>query len=901
MVQFQHVLTLANGPESHLVGTTDMLAVMTEAGVRLVSTTGPGGGVVMRDPAAGMAVGNVISLPATGALTAPLHLSVTEFEGHLTMFVAGRATGGLTGYRVQPDGRLSTGFELPVAPGSPIASIQTLEIIDLGGRQLFFTSARDVPGLTLWERDSAGQLRVVEQISVGVGGGSVTDLAQVTLGGQTHLLGLSQSNNTLSNFHVATNGTVRLVDTVDMRDGMSIQTPTHLETVVSAGVTYGLIGAAGSSSITVVALGADGRMRVTDQVNDDLDTRFQGISILKTVVVEGQAFVLAGGADDGLTLMTLLPGGRLLALATLADDLAMGLTNPVAADLWVADGRIEIAVIGEGAAGVTRLSVDPTPGSAPGQVHVMGSGGGSFSDGAGSSQIIGGAGSDHLFGNGGNDILVDGAGSDTLTGGAGADVFVFTRDGVGDIIEDFEPGIDRMDLSALGLFYTVNSLSITSTSNGARIQVGDEWVQVNSANGRALTAADFDISDLRDLWHIPVAALPDPNRVLQGTVLNDLLLGGSGQDTLIGGRGDDRLIGAEGNDLLIGEARDAVFDDTAADVFRLYQATLNRAPDVTGHLTWVDRLTNGGMTLDQAASGFVASAEFQARYGAANTPEFVTLLYQNVLGRSPDAGGFATWSTRLDSGDWTRSEVVIGFAQSLEFRSATAADVLNFSRAGYAADRADDVFRLYQATLGRTPDEGGLLNWAEALANGRPFLDVVGGFVASAEFRGRYGDTTNEEFVTLLYANVLGRTPDAIGFASWTTRLNSGDWTRAEVVQGFSQSREFVLNTTPNLIAWKLALGPNDELVGGAGANVLFGGILSDHFVFTVDAGARHDVADLEPWDRIDLSDFGYADAQSARDHLTQRGRDVVFADDGVSVIFHDTTLAAFHDGLFIL
>ncbi|WP_281201091.1 DUF4214 domain-containing protein [Belnapia rosea] len=43
------------------------------------------------------------------------------------------------------------------------------------------------------------------------------------------------------------------------------------------------------------------------------------------------------------------------------------------------------------------------------------------------------------------------------------------------------------------------------------------------------------------------------------------------------------------------------------------------------------------------AGAFVNSAEFNAHYPAVSNSGFVTMLYQNTLGREPDAGGLAGW------------------------------------------------------------------------------------------------------------------------------------------------------------------------------------------------------------------------------------------------------------------
>ncbi|MFL6734564.1 MAG: M10 family metallopeptidase C-terminal domain-containing protein, partial [Sphingomicrobium sp.] len=68
------------------------------------------------------------------------------------------------------------------------------------------------------------------------------------------------------------------------------------------------------------------------------------------------------------------------------------------------------------------------------------------------NSLYGGSGNDRLYGDAGDDVLVGGTGADWLTGGAGADRFVFTSAAdTGDLVFDFQRGVDKLDLSALGL------------------------------------------------------------------------------------------------------------------------------------------------------------------------------------------------------------------------------------------------------------------------------------------------------------------------------------------------------------------------------------------------------------------------------------------------------------------
>ncbi|MCK8665905.1 retention module-containing protein [Pseudomonas azerbaijanoccidens] len=67
-----------------------------------------------------------------------------------------------------------------------------------------------------------------------------------------------------------------------------------------------------------------------------------------------------------------------------------------------------------------------------------------------SNVITGGLGNDILKGEGGDDFLIGGLGNNTLTGGSGADTFQWLKGNSGhDVITDFTPGTDKLDLSQL--------------------------------------------------------------------------------------------------------------------------------------------------------------------------------------------------------------------------------------------------------------------------------------------------------------------------------------------------------------------------------------------------------------------------------------------------------------------
>lgn len=395
----------------------------------------------------------------------------------------------------------------------------------------------------------------------------------------------------------------------------------------------------------------------------------------------------------------------------------------------------------------------------------------------------------------------------------------------------------------------------------------------------------------------PVSPGNDGIRMTSGGTLeagagDDRIEGSAQDDTIIGGSGSDSISGGPGDDLLIGTDVRQATTASGSQVFRVFQATLDRIPDSTGYNNWSDRLDSGERTLLEVIEGFVNSAEFQSTYGALDNSAFVSLLYQNVLGRAPDAAGLGNWVDRLEDGT-SRAEVVRGFSESAEFKANTN-DAASAYVAAEAAPFADDVYRLFQATLDRAPDLTGLENWSGRLGEGMDYTDVAAGFVNSAEFQNVYGALNNAAFVTLLYNNVLGRDPDAGGLANWNTQLAEG-MSREEVVRGFAQSGEFTANTAQPFHDFMVAQ-EGDTIRGGAGNDLIHGGLLADTFQFDAADKGSDRVLQLDAWDSLEFTGFGYGSAAAVASHLTETANDVIFADQGVRVIFMNTDLATMED-----
>jgi parallel beta-helix repeat protein len=253
--------------------------------------------------------------------------------------------------------------------------------------------------------------------------------------------------------------------------------------------------------------------------------------------------------------------------------------------------------------------------------------------------LYGGAGNDRLAGGAYDDLLYGGAGSDRLTGGAGADTFRYTHAsdsvrGASDLITDFTPGEDRLDMASLGYSGLGNGhegtlkASYNTTLDRTYLQSLDadstgHYFQVALAGNYLglLHAADFET-------------------LLQGTSRTDTLTGTNANETLAGLAGRDTLSAAGGNDYLIGGAgADHLTGGAGADTFVFTALRDSYANDAQG-LDVSDTLTDFDYrqdVLDLSALGFTSlGTGHEGTLQASRTGDTGAMLLQSL---DPDASG----------------------------------------------------------------------------------------------------------------------------------------------------------------------------------------------------------------------------------------------------------------------
>jgi len=148
---------------------------------------------------------------------------------------------------------------------------------------------------------------------------------------------------------------------------------------------------------------------------------------------------------------------------------------------------------------------------------------------------------------------------------------------------------------------------------------------------------------------------------------------------------------------------------------------------------------------------------------------FVTHVYQELLGRAPDSAGLTNWTNLLTQGT-SRIQIVAAIEAGREFRSM-------------------EVQNLYSRLLNRVADTAGLSACVNFLGQGHSITQVEDLLLGSNEYFARRGGGTTAGFLQAVYRDVLGRAIDSGGAQDWGQNLANG-LSRADVAAAILSSRE---------------------------------------------------------------------------------------------------------------
>ena len=154
-------------------------------------------------------------------------------------------------------------------------------------------------------------------------------------------------------------------------------------------------------------------------------------------------------------------------------------------------------------------------------------------------------------------------------------------------------------------------------------------------------------------------------------------------------------------------------ENVTNEVQAMYWAHLGRAADPAGLAYWVGYIQQGRGTAEELEESFLGTPEYFADSGG-TADTFMRAIFQDVLGRQPDAGGRAYWDARIASGTptWVVAASVVMSTEAMRTRVT------------------NDFWQI----LWRAPDAGGLAYWSRALQGGVHDEMLIAGLAGSVEY-----------------------------------------------------------------------------------------------------------------------------------------------------------------------
>ncbi len=471
---------------------------------------------------------------------------VVSISGQPMLIVGGNSSTGLMAYALTAQGHLGDVQSIASLPNSISLAGSLAHVSTADGAFLYVSdpSAGDVYGVPLDE--------TANEVHYDLGAQGFAHLSAINTSERSLVLALHRATNELFTLDVRPqDGALHEVDRLGPSNGLWISDPTALETVSAFGSQFVTVAAAGSNSISVAQVQSDGALIQTDHLIDNRETRFGSVQTLSVSEAGDHVFVVAGGGDDGLTMFKLLPTGRLVHLETIVHQVGHGLMNVTDLDTHIVDGTLHTFVTSQGDGGIAHFGSDLS------NLGVVVTEATTQSGTSGDDVLL--APSEYageLDGGAGDDILVARGHDLTMRGGNGADIFVLQDTDAQFVIEDFQVGVDVIDMSAFLFLRAPSQLDVTTTSTGAIVLFRDAIITVTSSDQTSLErqdifGAEFHYAD--HLFSTPDLDLNGDSDQIIGTSANDTLTGTELNDTILGGEGDDDIAGADGDDTILGE------------------------------------------------------------------------------------------------------------------------------------------------------------------------------------------------------------------------------------------------------------------------------------------------------------------------------------------------------------
>jgi 6-phosphogluconolactonase (cycloisomerase 2 family) len=444
-------------------------------------------------------VDNVID-DATLNLASPFFVTTAVVGGTTYLFVAGNSDNGISVFSVANDGTLTNVDNVSDAGGLKLLGALTVHTAVVGGTTYLFVAGSNDNGVSVFSVANNGTLTNVDNVADNgvlqlLGARSLTT---AIIGSTTYLFVTGATDNGISVFSVANDGTLTNVDNVSDDATLNLATAFSIDSAVIGSTTYLFVAGATDNGVSVFSVANNGMLTNVANVNDDATLNLGSPRSVNTVVITGNTYLfVAGLSDNGISVFSVANDGMLANVANVSDAGALELLGAFSSTSAAIGGTTYLFVAGILDDGISVFSA-----TAP-EINVTGMGI-SIVDGDttpvladntdfGSTDITIGM-VDHTFTiqNLGGLPLNLGANAASLSGVNAADFSIITQpatsvspSGSTTVVVRFDPsviGVHNAMLSIANDDSNENPYDFSITGNGAVAPSGEFLVNTTTAN-----------------------------------------------------------------------------------------------------------------------------------------------------------------------------------------------------------------------------------------------------------------------------------------------------------------------------------------------------------------------------------------------------------------------------------
>lgn len=559
--------------------------------------------------------------------------SITSIvEGGTTfLFAAGGKDDGVSMFSVASDGSLTSVTNVTDTASLALAGPQSVAAASVGTNTYLFAAGRDDSGISVFSVNGSGTPALTEVTTVNDNAtlqlDGVSAVTTAKIGTTTYLFAAGSVDDGISVFTVGTNGNLTNVDNVSDNATLLLEAINSLSTAVVGGITYLFAAGVTDNGVSMFEVANDGTLTNVYNLSDDAEVALEYPYAAQPVTIGGQTFLLTTGLrDDGVSVFKISS----TVLLDIASDTGTSGSDSITSDNtptinFTVEAGASLAVAwGEGggfvnagtATGVSQQATLATPYTSDGdktiQLRATDSSGNVTIETLtitydGTAPTLGAinltTSSDTGISNT-DDITLDTTPTIRFTAEAGAALTIDWGDGAGFVASGTGTGsaqsvtlanayVGRGDRT---IDVRTTDIAGNTTTQSLEIEIGNPGLTFSGGPGNSnLTGTVgedfFTDSGGNDLMN--AGAGDDTvnggsgndtlngqggadlifgqagNDILDGSFADDVLIGGSGDDTLLGGIGNDQLFGSTGADQMDGGDNSDVFiidgDDTVTD------------------------------------------------------------------------------------------------------------------------------------------------------------------------------------------------------------------------------------------------------------------------------------------------------------------------------------------------